>query len=156
MQILLETAAIRSAILAISRSDSSATRSGDLRLQSRATMSMMFTKKFVLINRSLNFSMLPPASFRLDAFLDAVAGNLPAARCSEIIIREFAERLQARLAGGFFDGGTCRDEFADIVGGVLELRATGEVVISISKHNYWPITDEPSGQPLVATAALIG
>lgn len=50
---------------------------------------------------------------------------------------------------------TCRDKFSDIVRGVLELRTTGKVVISISKHNYWPITVEPSGQP-VATVALIG
>lgn len=47
---------------------------------------------------------------------------------------------------------TCRDKFSDIVRGVFELRTTGKVVISISKHNYWPITVEPSGQP-VATVA---
>jgi hypothetical protein len=120
-------------------------------------LSLMFIEIFVAIDRSLRFFN---AGFIFDdGFLAArrrcrqLAGR---AMFANNYSRVREERLQARRAGGFFDGETCRDEFPDIVGGVLELRATGEVVISISKHNYWPITDEPSGQPLVATAALIG
>lgn len=113
-------------------------------LQNTTSHSYLYYLIIVLHFRNSIYTLTRSSNIYLKArYLKTIAKFRANSQKRSLRIEDTLERFLRRR--------TCRDRFSNIVKRVPELHTSGKVVISISKHNYWPITNELSGQP-VATA----